>query len=116
MNRGDVFDAQLGPVVGSEQDGPRPVAIVSRQTLNDHRPTIVIVPFTRFQAARQLTPTRVVVRAPEGGLSEDSLALTEQVRTISKQRLLRYRGRLRRNTMAEIEAALIVVLDLPEPY
>ena len=112
MQRGDVYDARLDPVEGSEQAGTRPVIIVSRDTLNGVLRTVTIVPCTTYTPTKLRFPTRPLVHAPDGGLTVDSLVSCEQVRTISKTRLLRYRGSLSARAMAAVDRALRISLDL----
>ena len=112
MQRGDVYDARLNPVEGSEQGGVRPVIIVSRNSLNSVLNTVSIVSCTTSRPTKRLHPTRALVTAPDGGLTVDSIVLGEQVRTISKTRLLRYRGSLSANAMAAVDRALRIALDL----
>jgi len=113
MRSGEVYDARLDPVEGSEQTGFRPVVIVSRDTLNDVRGTIVAVPCTTFRPGRRVYATHVLVRAPEGGLTADSVVLCEQIRILAKTRLGRRRGALAARTISSIERALLIMLDLP---
>ena len=107
-----VVEADLDPVVGSEQSGRRPVLIVSREAANLRTANVTIVPVTGTQ--RRLYPTEVAVAAGVAGLTRASILMTHQVRTISKLRLGRPYGvlldeQLRRN----IQYALTVHLDLP---
>ena len=112
MQRGDVYDARLDSVEGSEQAGARPVIIVSRDTLNSVLRTVTIVSCTTARPTKLRFPTRPLVHAPDGGLTVDSLVSCEQVRTISKSRLLRYRGSLSAPSMAAVDHALRITLDL----
>lgn len=89
MKRGDVYDARLNPTEGSEQAGIRPVVIVSRDAINQASPVVVVVPFTNAVHLKRLYPHTTLIRASEGGLTVDSIALAGQVRAISKTRLLR---------------------------
>ena len=114
MLRGDVYLATLDPTEGAEQAGTRPVVIVSRNALNRHSPVVVIVPFTDRRHKRQLFPSQVEVKAGEGRLRKDSVALCEQIRAISKMRLKSHWGQLSPGKMSEIDAALLIALDLPE--
>ena len=113
MQRGDVFEATLNPVLGSEQGNVRPVLIVSRDAINKSSPVVIAVPFTGLENCPRLYPSQVVVKAGQGGLSKDSVAMTEQVRAISKRRLGKFLGRLSRERMAGISAAMMISLDLP---
>lgn len=112
MRRGEVYDARLDPVEGSEQGGTRPVVIVSRNALLGSSTVASIVPFTTFRPQRKLYPSHVLVRAPEGGLTADSVALAEQTRVLSKARLLHFRGTLSQETISQLAHALRTALDL----
>ncbi len=115
MKRGEVVDARLDPVEGSEQAGIRPVVpvvIISRDAINDASPVVIVVPFTRLREGRRLYPSHVVVHAPEGGLRKDSVALGEQVRAIAKSRLATFRGALSMTSMKKVERSLLISLDL----
>ena len=112
MNRGEVYDAQLSPTLGSEQAGTRPVVVVSRDAINQASPVVLIVPCTSFRGQR-IYPSQVLLQAPVGGLDQDSVAMAEQVRAIDKQRLGRLRGGLTRAAMRQMDRALLIALDLP---
>lgn len=112
MKRGEVYDAALDPTPNSAQAGFRPVIIVSRDALHNAFPIVIAVPCTTQRQGRYVYPSRVVLRAPEGGLSVDSVALCEQVRALAKSRLMRLRGALSEGSLAQIERALIIALDL----
>jgi mRNA interferase MazF len=75
MKRGEVYDARLEPVEGSEQGGTRPVILVSRNAINDNSPVVLAVPCTTYQPGKKVYPTQVLIKAPDGGLTNDSLAL-----------------------------------------
>jgi mRNA interferase MazF len=113
VRRGDVYDARLDPAEGSEQAGSRPVVIVSRDAINTNSAVVVVVPCTTFRAGRRIYPTQVVLDAGEGGLSVAPVVLCEQIRAIFKSRLVRLRGTLARRSMARLEQALVITLDLP---
>jgi len=113
VTRGDVYDARLDPVEGSEQGGSRPIVVISRDAINRSSPIVVIVPLTRLQPDRRIYPSHVVVRAPEGGLTADSVLLAEQVRVLDKGRLTRRRGSLAPETLTRLDHALLIALDLP---
>jgi mRNA interferase MazF len=112
MERGDVYDARLDPVEGSEQGGTRPVVIVSRDAINAYSPVVLAVPCTTYRENRRVYPTQVLVTATEGGLSNDSIFMADQVRVLAKDRLLRLRGRLNSSSIEQLNQALIVALDL----
>lgn len=86
MKRGDIFFADLSPVVGSEQGGFRPVLVIQNDIGNRFSPTVIIAAITA-QIQKAKLPTHVEVQAREGGLERDSVILLEQIRTIDKQRL-----------------------------
>lgn len=113
MNRGDVYLARLDPVEGSEQAGRRPVILVSRDAINAASPIVVVVPCTRHREERRIYPSQVVLRAPDGGLRSDSIALGEQIRALSKRRLVECWGALDPRTVERLDRALQVTLDLP---
>ena len=113
MIRGEVYDARLDPVEGSEQRGIRPVVIVSRDATNTVLDTVIAVPCSSYRPGRRVFVTQVMLHAPDGGLRVDSVALGEQVRGLSKRRLLRRQGLLSAEALAAVERALLIALDLP---
>lgn len=112
MKRGEVYDARLEPVEGSEQGGTRPIIIVSRDAINAYSPVILAVPCTTYQSNKRVYPTQVLIRTSDGGLSRDSIAMADQVRVLSKARLLRLRGTLSHEVMSQLDRALLIALDL----
>jgi len=113
MKRGEIYDARLEPVEGSEQGGTRPVIIVSRDAINANSPVVLAVPCTTYQPHRRIYPTQVLLSPPEGGLSNESIAMADQVRVLSKSRLLRLRGTLSDRAIDRLNQALLIALDLP---
>ncbi len=113
MLRGDLYQASLNPVEGSEQGGSRPVLIVSRDAINKYSSVVIVVPFTGLENCPRTYPSQVVVKAGKGGLSKDSVAMGEQVRAIAKKRLAKYIGHLPPDLMAQVSAALKIAIDLP---
>ncbi len=113
MRRGDIFDARLDPVEASEQAGIRPVVVVSRDAINDASPVVVVVPCTTLKGERRIYPSQVLLRAPDGGLRADSIALGEQIRAIAKTRLRSRWGTLTPEAMRRLDRALLITLDLP---
>ena len=113
IERGDVLRANLHPTEGSEQDGIRPVVVISRDAINRNSPVVVIVPFTDAANKSKIYPSHVQFKAGTAGLSMDSIAICEQVRAISKGRFKAQLGKLNRSELARIEAALKITLDLP---
>ena len=110
--RGDVYLLRLDPVEGSEQRGSRPAVVVSRDAINQTSPVIVICPFTDARHVPRPYPSDVLVNAPKGGLSKDSVVLTGQIRAVAKPRLLRRMGKLELDIMHQIEQALKITLKL----
>ena len=110
-----MYDAALDPIRESEQAGYRPVVIVSRDALHRVLPIVIAFPSTTYQPGQRLYPSQVLLRAPDVGLDRDSVALCEQVRALAKGRLARLRGVLHSRSMAQIERALLIALDLPNP-
>jgi mRNA interferase MazF len=113
MLRGDVYLAALDPTEGSEQAGKRPVIVVSRNAINAASPVVIIVPVTGLERKARTYPSQVVLKAGEAGLNKDSVALGEQVRAISKNRLIHQLGHLSRRSLAALGDALKIALDLP---
>jgi len=109
IRRGDIYYADLNPVLGSEQGDIRPVLVVQNDTGNKHSPTVVIVPLTSSKKA--FLPTHVRI-SRTGALAMDSTALCEQVRTIDRKRLDGYIGRIDEDTQTAIDAALAVSVGL----
>ncbi len=86
IRRGDMFYADLSPVVGSEQGGIRPVLIIQNDTGNKYSPTVIAAAITS-QTGKAKLPTHIEISSSENGLKSDSVVLTEQIRTIDKSRL-----------------------------
>ena len=112
ITRGDIYFANLNPVIGSEQGGFRPVLVCQNNTGNAHSPTIVIVPITRNLNKNPL-PTHVVI--PQScGFDADCLALAEQIRTIDRSRLNKYIGHINGDVQQQIDTALSVCIGIEE--
>lgn len=111
IKRGDIYYANLNPVVGSEQGGRRPVLIVSNDIGNTHSPTVIILPITSRVQTKAKLPTHTEVNNVEG-LDKNSLILAEQIRTIDKRRLEGYVGRLPENMIQKLNHSLAVSIDL----
>ena len=105
VRRGDIFYADLSPVVGSEQGGVRPVLIVQNDVGNKYSPTVIITAITS-QINKAKLPTHIELPGDEYGLSKDSVILAEQVRTIDKRRLKERIGHLDDALMSQIDLAL----------
>ena len=111
VKRGDIFYADLSPVVGSEQGGIRPVVIVQNDVGNRHSPTVIAAAITsRTNKAR--LPTHIEVIAKDSGLSRNSVVLLEQVRTIDKRRLREKMGHFGQDVMERINDAIFISLGL----
>lgn len=111
MKRGDVFYADLRPVIGSEQGGIRPVLIVQNDVGNKHRPTIICAAITSKMNKAKL-PTHIELRANEYEMDKDSVILLEQLRTIDKKRLKDKVCHLDAEIMAKVDKALLISLEL----
>ena len=113
VKRGDIFFADLSPVVGSEQGGVRPVLIVQNDVGNKYSPTIIAAAITS-QINKAKLPTHIEISAEEYGLSKDSVILLEQIRTIDKRRLKDKIGRLDDNLMNVVNEAISISFGLTE--
>ncbi|GFN34306.1 type II toxin-antitoxin system PemK/MazF family toxin [Tepidimicrobium xylanilyticum] len=111
IKRGDVFYADLSPVVGSEQGGIRPVLVIQNDIGNKYSPTTIVAAITS-QINKAKLPTHVEISAPEYGLPKDSVVLLEQVRTIDKKRLREKIGRFNDEMMAKVDECLKISLGL----
>jgi mRNA interferase MazF len=112
MLRGDIYRVRPDPIEGSEQAGARPAVIVSRDAINRHSPVVVISPLTSVVNVQRSYPSDVLVRAPEGGLKDDSVVLTLQVRAVAKTRLGERLGKLESTTMQAVAQAMRITLDI----
>lgn len=111
IKRGDIYYADLSPVVGSEQGGMRPVLIIQNDVGNRHSPTVIAAAITsRINKAK--LPTHIELGAKNFGLSKDSVVLLEQIRTIDKTRLKEKMGRLDDNLMHRVDNAIAVSFGL----
>ena len=111
VKRGEIYYADLSPVVDSEQGGIRPVLIVQNDVGNKYSPTVIAAAITSQQDKTEL-PTHIKVDADDCGLSKNSIVLLEQVRTIDKQRLRERMGSLGSGAMNRIDRALSVSFGL----
>lgn len=111
VKRGDIFYADLSPVVGSEQGGTRPVLIVQNDTGNKHSPTVIAAAITS-QTGKARLPTHISLTGSSYGLSKDSVVLLEQIRTIDKRRLREHMGRLDDALMNQVNNAIAVSFGL----
>ena len=112
VKRGDIFYADLSPVVGSEQGGTRPVLIVQNDMGNRHSPTVIAAAITS-QMNKAKLPTHIELTGRNVGLTKDSVVLLEQIRTIDKRRLREHMGRLDAAMMNQVDNAIAVSFGLP---
>ena len=111
VKRGEIYYADLSPVVGSEQGGVRPVLIVQNDVGNKYSPTVIAAAITsRINKAKM--PTHIELSAAEYGLNKDSVVLLEQIRTIDKKRLREKIGRLDNELMDKVNNALSISFGL----
>ena len=111
VKRGDIFYADLSPVVGSEQGGVRPVLIVQNDTGNRHSPTVIAAAITS-QTGKAKLPTHSPLSALSCGLPKDSIVLLEQIRTLDKRRLRERAGVIPPDDMRRVDEALGVSMGL----
>ena len=112
VKRGDIFYADLSPVVGSEQGGIRPVLIIQNDTGNRYSPTVIAAAITS-QTGKARLPTHIELAAQNYGLTRNSVVLLEQIRTLDKRRLREKMGRVDRELMERVDAAIAVSFGLP---
>ena len=111
VTRGDIFIADLDPVVGSEQGGVRPVLIVQNNRGNRFSPTVICAAMTSRMNKHDL-PTHVWIAARDSGLARDSLVLCEQIRTLEKSRLRQWAGHVGSLALSRVDRALVCALAL----
>ena len=111
IKRGDIYYADLSPVVGSEQGGVRPVLIVQNDIGNKYSPTVIAAAITSQQSKTKM-PTHISIEGHNCGLQKDSVVLLEQIRTIDKQRLKEKMGAIDHNSMSRIDNALSISFGL----
>ena len=112
VKKGDLYFADLSPVVGSEQGGIRPVLVVQNDVGNKFSPTIIVAAITSQTKAK--LQTHVELAAADGGLSKNSVVLLEQLRTIDKRRLKEHIGTLSEKQLPTVDQALSVSLGITE--
>jgi len=111
VRRGEIYYADLSPVVGSEQGGVRPVLIVQNDTGNRHSPTVIAAAITS-QTGKARLPTHISVSPLSCGLPKQSIILLEQVRTLDKRRLREHMGKLDETMMKQVDGAIAVSFGL----
>ena len=112
VRRGDIYYADLSPVIGSEQGGLRPVLIIQNDIGNRYSPTVIAAAITSRMSKARL-PTHIDIFADEVGLAKDSVILLEQIRTLDKRRLRERMGRVDGAVMEKVDAAIAVSFGLP---
>lgn len=113
IKRGDLYYADLRPIIGSEQGGVRPVLIIQNDVGNHFSPTVIAAPITSRRKNRWM-PTHVFLPISTDGLRNDSIVLLEQVRTIDRSRLGDYIGRLDETAMEAVDTALAISIGIKE--
>ncbi len=111
IRRGDIFYADLSPVVGSEQGGLRPVLIIQNDVGNKYSPTVIAAAITSRMGKTRL-PTHIDIYAEKAGLAKDSVILLEQIRTLDKRRLKEKMGHLDDDIMNEVNSAIAISFGL----
>lgn len=111
IKKGDIYYADLRPVIGSEQGGIRPVLIIQNDIGNYFSPTVIAAAITSRNKKHEL-PTHIRLHAGFGGLQPGSTVMLEQLRTIDRYRLKKYIGKLDKITMQNVDKALVISLDL----
>ena len=114
IRRGELYYADLSPVVGSEQGGIRPILIVQNDTGNKYSPTVIAAAVTSKMTKAKL-PTHIELERGEFGLLKDSVILLEQIRTLDKRRLKERIGELSPLKMQKVDVALLISLGFNEP-
>ena len=113
VKRGDIFYADLSPVIGSEQFGVRPVIVIQNDIGNKYSPTIIIAAITS-QINKAKLPTHIEINAPDYGLPKDSVVLLEQIRTIDKRRLREKIGNFDDDMMDNVDECLKISIGLDD--
>ena len=113
IKRGDIYYAELNPVIGSEQGGIRPILIISNDTGNRYSPTVIIAAITGKTHTKAKLPTHTEVKNFEG-LDRDSIVLLEQIRTVDKKRLKQYMGIMPAVAMARVDKAIAISIGIPQ--
>jgi len=111
VKRGDIYYADLSPVVGSEQGGLRPVLIIQNDVGNKYSPTVIAAAITSRMGKTRL-PTHIDIYADKAGLAKDSIILLEQIRTLDKRRLKEKMGHLDEDAMLRVDNAIAVSFGL----
>ena len=110
IERGEVFLVDLNPIIGAEIGKARPAVVISNNLNNIHADTVTVIPIT--SAIGKIYPFEVFIKKKEGGIEKDSKAKTNQIRTIDKRRLIKKLGPLKKETIKEIEKAILIHLGI----
>ena len=110
IRRGDIFSVDFEPVRGSEQGKVRPALVIQNNIGNQHSPTIIVAPLTSGDNAK--FRVNVAVKSPEGGLTNNSIILLNQIRTTDRTRFSRYWGQVTPQTMKKVDEAIKISLGL----
>jgi len=110
IKRGDIYYADLSPVVGSEQSGIRPILVIQNDIGNKFSPTIIGVPIT--SKAKISMPTHIAIQGNKYGLDKDSIILAEQIRTLDKSRLKEKVGKLDKKLLEQVKKAIEISCGL----
>lgn len=113
VKRGDMFYADLSPVVGSEQGGVRPVLVIQNDVGNKYSPTVIVAAVTS-QINKAKMPTHIEINAAGFGLAKDSVILMEQIRTIDKKRLKEKIGHIDQELMSDVNKAIEISFGIDE--
>lgn len=111
IKRGDIYYADLSPVIGSEQGGVRPVLIVQNDVGNKYSPTVIAAAITSQQSKANI-PTHIQIGSESSGLAKNSVVLLEQVRTIDKKRLKEKMGSVDQSAMSKVDQAISISFGL----
>ena len=110
--RGQVYLVNFDPTIGAEIKKIRPALILQNDVSNQHSPITIIAAISSQFDPRKLYPTEVLLKTPEGGLTADSVVLLNQIRSIDRQRLIKPLGKVTAQTMARVEKAIKISLDM----
>ena len=114
IKRGDIYYAELNPVIGSEQGGCRPVLLVQNDIGNHFGPTLIVAPVSSRYWKKSKQPTHTLIEGIQN-LSSPSVVLTEQLLTIDKVRVMKYLGKVPEDQMQNVNKAVMVSLGLKQP-
>lgn len=111
INKGDIYYASLDPIVGSEQNGTRPVVIIQNDIGNKYSPTVLVAPITTKVKTKAYLPTHVFIKSSEH-IKRDSIALLEQIRVLDKSRLISYVDSLTQEQIKELDIGVIKAFNI----